>query len=36
MDNCEPEGAEGIVWAASLPDDGPAGGFFRDKQKLPW
>ena len=31
-----PEGAEGIVWAATLPDDGPTGGFFRDKQKLPW
>ncbi len=31
-----PEGAEGIAWAATLPDDGPTGGFFRDKQKLPW
>ena len=30
------EGAEGIVWAATLPDDGPTGGFFRDKEKLPW
>ena len=22
------EGAKGIVWAATLPDDGPSGGFF--------
>ncbi|RUX03622.1 short-chain dehydrogenase, partial [Mesorhizobium sp. M8A.F.Ca.ET.023.01.1.1] len=25
-----------IVWAATLPDDGPTGGFFRDGKKLPW
>lgn len=31
-----PEGAAGIVWAATLPDDGPTGGFFRDAQPLPW
>lgn len=30
------EGAEGIVWAATLPDDGPTGGFFRDGQPLDW
>ena len=24
------EGAAGIVWLATLPDDGPSGGFFRD------
>jgi NAD(P)-dependent dehydrogenase (short-subunit alcohol dehydrogenase family) len=30
------EGAAGIVWAATLPDDGPTGGFFRDKQPLNW
>ncbi len=24
------EGARGIVWLATLPDDGPTGGFFRD------
>ncbi|AZO24443.1 SDR family NAD(P)-dependent oxidoreductase [Mesorhizobium sp. M1E.F.Ca.ET.045.02.1.1] len=29
-------GAAGIVWAATLPDDGPTGGFFRDGMKLPW
>jgi NAD(P)-dependent dehydrogenase (short-subunit alcohol dehydrogenase family) len=26
----------GIVWAATLPDDGPRGGFFRDGNPLPW
>jgi NAD(P)-dependent dehydrogenase (short-subunit alcohol dehydrogenase family) len=26
----------GIVWAATLPDDGPNGGFFRDGQPMPW
>ena len=31
-----PEGAKGIVWAATLPDQGPTGGFFRDGQPLPW
>lgn len=31
-----PEGAAGIVWAATLPDDGPTGGFFRDQQPLDW
>ena len=30
------EGASGIVWAATLPDDGPTGGFFRDGRPLPW
>jgi NAD(P)-dependent dehydrogenase (short-subunit alcohol dehydrogenase family) len=30
------EGAAGIVWAATLPDDGPTGGFFRDEQPLDW
>lgn len=30
------EGAAGIVWAATLPDDGPTGGFFRDGEPLPW
>jgi NAD(P)-dependent dehydrogenase (short-subunit alcohol dehydrogenase family) len=31
-----PEGAASIVWAATLPDNGPSGGFFRDGQPLPW
>lgn len=30
------EGAAGIVWAATLPDDGPTGGFFRDGRPIPW
>lgn len=30
------EGATGIVWAATLPDDGPTGGFFRDRQAIAW
>jgi NAD(P)-dependent dehydrogenase (short-subunit alcohol dehydrogenase family) len=30
------QGAAGIVWAATLPDNGPTGGFFRDGQPLPW
>jgi NAD(P)-dependent dehydrogenase (short-subunit alcohol dehydrogenase family) len=29
-------GAAGIVWAATLPDGGPTGGFFRDGKPLPW
>jgi len=30
------EAADTIVWLATLPDDGPRGGFFRDRQALPW
>ena len=30
------QGADGIVWLATLPDDGPTGGFFRDRQAIPW
>jgi NAD(P)-dependent dehydrogenase (short-subunit alcohol dehydrogenase family) len=30
------EGAAGIVWAATLPDDGPTGGFFRDERAIEW
>jgi NAD(P)-dependent dehydrogenase (short-subunit alcohol dehydrogenase family) len=30
------DGASGIVWAATLPDDGPTGGFFRDGRPLAW
>ena len=30
------EGAKGIVWAATLPDDGPSGGFFRHGEPIPW
>jgi NAD(P)-dependent dehydrogenase (short-subunit alcohol dehydrogenase family) len=30
------EGADTIVWLATLPDDGPSGGFFRDRRPIPW
>lgn len=30
------EGAKGIVWAATLKDDGPTGGFFRDGKPINW
>jgi NAD(P)-dependent dehydrogenase (short-subunit alcohol dehydrogenase family) len=30
------DGAAGIVWAATLPDDGPTGGFFRDRRPIDW
>jgi NAD(P)-dependent dehydrogenase (short-subunit alcohol dehydrogenase family) len=30
------DGAAGVVWAATLPDDGPTGGFFRDGRPVPW
>ncbi|MGI9404255.1 MAG: SDR family oxidoreductase [Hyphomicrobium sp.] len=29
-------GAETAVWLATLPDDGPTGGFFRDMKPIPW
>ncbi len=29
-------GAETPIWLATLPDDGPTGGFFRDKLKIAW
>lgn len=32
----EESARRGIVWAATLPDDGPTGGFFRDGEPLPW
>lgn len=30
------EGADTIVWLATLPDDGPTGGYFRDRKPIPW
>lgn len=30
------QGVETIVWLATLPDDGPSGGFFRNKLSIPW
>ncbi|MDX2138456.1 MAG: SDR family oxidoreductase [Chloroflexota bacterium] len=31
-----PDGAASIVWAVTLPDNGPTGGFFRDGKPLKW
>ncbi len=31
-----PEGAASVMWATTLPDDGPTGGFFRDGEPLSW
>ncbi|MCM0607360.1 MAG: SDR family NAD(P)-dependent oxidoreductase [Xanthomonadaceae bacterium] len=31
-----PEGIKGIVWAATLPANGPTGGFYRDGERLDW
>ena len=30
------EGAQTPVWLATLPDDGPSGGFFRDHRRIAW
>ena len=30
------EGVDTILWLATLPDDGPSGGFYRDRKPLPW
>jgi len=30
------EGADTIVWLATLPDGGPTGGFFHDRKKIAW
>lgn len=30
------EGADTIVWLATLPDGGPNGGFFRDRRQIEW
>jgi NAD(P)-dependent dehydrogenase (short-subunit alcohol dehydrogenase family) len=30
------DGAKSIAWAATLPANGPTGGFFRDGKPLPW
>ena len=29
-------GADTAVWLATLPDDGPTGGLFRDRKPIPW
>jgi NAD(P)-dependent dehydrogenase (short-subunit alcohol dehydrogenase family) len=30
------EGADTIVWLATLPDGGPQGGYFRDRKAIDW
>jgi NAD(P)-dependent dehydrogenase (short-subunit alcohol dehydrogenase family) len=30
------QGADTIVWLATLPDDGPSGGFFHDRRAIQW
>jgi NAD(P)-dependent dehydrogenase (short-subunit alcohol dehydrogenase family) len=30
------EGVDSIVWAATLPDGGPTGGFFRRREPIAW
>jgi len=35
-DRTPEEGADTALWLARLPDDGPTGGFFRDRKAIPW
>lgn len=35
-DRAPEEGAEVVVWLATLPAEGPSGGFFRDRTPLEW
>jgi hypothetical protein len=30
------EAAETPVWLATIPDDGPTGGFFHQRRPIPW
>jgi NAD(P)-dependent dehydrogenase (short-subunit alcohol dehydrogenase family) len=30
------QGADTAVWFATLPEDGPSGGFFRERKAIPW
>ncbi|MCY0854569.1 SDR family oxidoreductase [Cupriavidus sp. D39] len=30
------QGIDTVVWLATLPEAGPSGGFFRDRQPIPW
>jgi NAD(P)-dependent dehydrogenase (short-subunit alcohol dehydrogenase family) len=30
------EGADTGIWLATLPDGGPTGGFYRDREPIPW
>lgn len=35
-DRSPDEGADTAVWLATLTDDGPTGGFFRDRKRIEW
>jgi NAD(P)-dependent dehydrogenase (short-subunit alcohol dehydrogenase family) len=35
-DRSPEEGADTAIWLATLPDDGPTGGFFRDRRLIQW
>lgn len=35
-DRSPEEGADTAIWLATLPDDGPTGGFFRDRKPIAW
>lgn len=35
-DRSPEEGADTPIWLATLPDDGPTGGFFRDRKPIDW
>ena len=30
------EGADTAIWLATLPEDGPTGGFFRRRKEIAW
>jgi hypothetical protein len=30
------QGADTPLWLATLPDDGPSGGFFSERKQIPW
>jgi NAD(P)-dependent dehydrogenase (short-subunit alcohol dehydrogenase family) len=30
------QSVDGVIWAATLPDDGPTGCFFEDKKEISW
>jgi hypothetical protein len=30
------EGADTAAWLATLPDDGPSGGYFYEREQIPW
>ena len=35
-DRSPEEGADTAIWLATLPEDGPTGGYFRDRQPIEW